>query len=76
MLCGGGAFAGTREYSVLELFTKLQRRFLSDVVREAITELQNLGLLCNTRYGEAFAEAALIAATVRCLFSENLSRTA
>ena len=48
---------GTREYSVLELFTKLQRRFLSDVVSEVITELQNLGLLCNTRYGEAFCRS-------------------
>ncbi|MDC3124271.1 recombination regulator RecX [Gammaproteobacteria bacterium] len=48
---------GTREYSVLELSTKLQRRFLSDVVSEVITELQNLGLLCNTRYGEAFCRS-------------------
>ena len=50
---------GTREYSVLELFTKLQRRFLSDVVSEVITELQNLGLLCNTRYGEAFCRSRI-----------------
>ena len=48
---------GTREYSVLELSTKLQRRFLSDVVSEVIAELQNLSLLCNTRYGEAFCRS-------------------
>ena len=57
--CYGAAvrLLGTREYSVLELSTKLQRRFLSDVVSEVITELQNLGLLCNTRYGEAFCRS-------------------
>ena len=57
--CYGAAvrLLGTREYSVLELFTKLQRRFLSEVVSEVITELQNLGLLCNTRYGEAFCRS-------------------
>ena len=48
---------GTREYGVLELSTKLQRRFLSDVVIEVTTELQDLGLLCNTRYGEAFCRS-------------------
>ena len=48
---------GTREYSVFELSNKLQRWFLSDVVSEVITELRNLGLLCNTRYGEAFCRS-------------------
>ena len=67
---------GTREYSVLELSTKLQRRFLSDVVSEVITELQNLGLLCNTRYGEAFCRSRIDRGYGPCLFSENLSRTA
>ena len=49
--CYGAAvrLLGTREYSVVELTTKLQRRFLSEVVNEVITELQALGLLCNTR---------------------------
>ena len=57
--CYGAAvrLLGTREYSVLELSTKLQRRFLSDVVSEVITELRNSGLLCNTRYGEAFCRS-------------------
>ena len=57
--CYGAAvrLLGTREYSVLELSTKLQRWFLSDVVSEVITELRNLGLLCNTRYGEAFCRS-------------------
>ena len=57
--CYGAAvrLLGTREYSVLELSTKLQRRFLSDVVSGVITELQDLGLLCNTRYGEAFCRS-------------------
>ena len=48
---------GTREYSVLELSTKLQRRFSSDVVSEVTAELQDLGLLSNTRYGEAFCRS-------------------
>ena len=57
--CYGAAvrLLGTREYSVLELSTKLQRRFLVDVVNDVITELQDLGLLCNTRYGEAFCRS-------------------
>ena len=57
--CYGAAvrLLGTREYSVVELTTKLQRRFLSEVVNEVITELQALGLLCNTRYGEAFCRS-------------------
>ena len=57
--CYGAAvrLLGTREYSVLELSTKLQRRFLSDVVSKVITELRNSGLLCNTRYGEAFCRS-------------------
>ena len=57
--CYGAAvrLLGTREYSVLELSTKLRRWFLSDAVSEVITELRNLGLLCNTRYGEAFCRS-------------------
>jgi regulatory protein len=57
--CYGAAvrLLGTREYSVVELTTKLQRRFLSEVVNEVTTELQALGLLCNTRYGEAFCRS-------------------
>lgn len=57
--CFGAAvrLLGTREYGVVELTTKLQRRFLSEVVNEVITELQGLGLLCNTRYGEAFCRS-------------------
>ena len=57
--CYGAAvrLLGAREYSVVELTTKLQRRFLSEVVNEVTTELQALGLLCNTRYGEAFCRS-------------------
>ena len=57
--CYGAAvrLLGTREYSVLELSGKLQRRFLPDVVDEVATELQALGLLCDTRYGEAFCRS-------------------
>ena len=57
--CFGAAvrLLGTREYSVVELTTKLQRRYLSEVVNEVTTELQALGLLCNTRYGEAFCRS-------------------
>lgn len=57
--CYGAAvrLLGTREYSVLELSIKLQRRFLPEVVNEVTTELQALGLLCNTRYGEAFCRS-------------------
>ena len=57
--CYGAAvrLLGTREYSVVELTTKLQRRFLSEVVNDVTTELQAIGLLCNTRYGEAFCRS-------------------
>lgn len=57
--CYGAAvrLLGTREYSVLELSGKLRRRFLPDVVDEVAKELQALGLLCNTRYGEAFCRS-------------------
>ena len=57
--CYGAAvrLLGTREYSVVELSGKLQRRFLPDVVDGVATELQALGLLCDTRYGEAFCRS-------------------
>jgi regulatory protein len=57
--CYGAAvrLLGTREYSVVELTTKLRRLFLSEVVNGVTTELQALGLLCNTRYGEAFCRS-------------------
>ena len=57
--CYGAAvrLLGTREYSVVELSGKLQRRFLPDVVDQVATELQALGLLCDMRYGEAFCRS-------------------
>ena len=57
--CYGAAvrLLGTREYSVVGLTTKLRRLFLSEVVDGVITELQASGLLCNTRYGEAFCRS-------------------
>ena len=57
MLWRGGAFSRSTRIQCCRVDYQVTAPFLSEVVDGVITELQASGLLCNTRYGEAFCRS-------------------